>query len=287
MRNVLVTGARGLLGSHLVPLLAGSCRVFALDRPGRKAAPGVTAIGADLSRPLDVAALPPRLDAVVHLAQSRRFRDFPEAAGEIFQVNTAQLVALLDHCRRVGASHFLHASTGGVYARSDEPLTEASPLAGPGALGFYAATKLAGEMLARSYAPFLTILSLRFFFLYAPNQPPPMLVPRLIASVREGRPVTLQGPEGMRTNPIHAADAAAAVAAALDVPQSAAINVAGPDILSIRAMALTIGERLGVEPLFEQADEAGPTDLIGDTTSMRRLLTAPQRRFADAVGELL
>lgn len=275
MKKLLITGARGLLGSHLMPLLAGRWEANSLDRAV-----------ADLSRPLDPAILPPRIDAVVHLAQSARFRDFPDGAGDMFEVNLARLAELLDHARRSGASHFIHASTGSIYRRSQAPLTEDSPTAGPEAIGYYAATKLAGELLAHSYAPAMTIVSLRYFFIYGPGQRRDMLVPRLIESARAGTAVSLQGADGLRLNPVHAEDAAAATAAALELDRSAIVNVAGPETLSIRAMAEAIGERLGVEPRFEPSTgEAG--DLVGDTSRMAELLGAPRIRFRDRLDELL
>jgi hypothetical protein len=51
-------------------------------------------------------------------------------------------------------------------------------------------------------------------------------------------------------------------------------------------MAEAIGERLGIEPRFENVDQP-PGDLIGDTARMRALLVAPKRRFRDQVAELL
>lgn len=275
MRKLLITGARGLLGSHLLPLLRERWELVELDRSA-----------ADLSRPLDPSALPPRIDAVVHLAQSSRFRDFPEGADDVFQVNLGALVALLDYARAAGASHFVHASTGGVYARARAPLVEDAPTAGPEKIGFYAATKLAGEMIAQSYAPWLRVVSLRYFFIYGRGQRSDMLVPRLVDSVRSGAAVTLQGPDGITLNPVHAGDAAAATAAALELDRSAIVNVAGPETLSIRAMAEAIGGRLGIEPRFEQAaGEAG--GMVADTARMRALLVAPQRRFRDRLDELL
>lgn len=275
VKKLLITGARGLLGSHLVPLLGERWEVVALDRDV-----------ADLARPLDAAALPPRIDAVVHLAQSSRFRDFPDGARDLFEVNLARLAQLLDHARRAGAGHFVHASTGSVYARSAAPLTEDMPTAPPDSIGFYPATKLAGELLAQSYAPFMTVGSLRYFFIYGPGQRHDMLVPRLIDSVGSGKPVTLQGHDGLRLNPVHAADAAAATAAALALERSAIVNVAGPETLSIRAMAEAIGERLGVEPRFAAA-EGEPGDLVADTARMRALLSVPERRFRDQLDELI
>ena len=281
-----MTGARGLLGAHLVPLLADRFELFALERLGGGPMPGATPVAADLSRPIDVGALPPRIDAVVHLAQSSRYRDFPGGAGDVFQVNVASLAALLDYARGAGVRHFVHASSGAVYRRSSEPLAEDSPTAAPDALGFYAATKLAGELLAQSYASEMTVASLRYFFIYGRGQRSGMLVPRLVESVRSGAPVALQAADGIRINPVHALDAAAATAAALDLDDSATVNVAGPEILSIRAMTEAIGDELGIAPRFESS-EGEPGDLIGDTTRMRTLLTAPERRFRDQVGELL
>ncbi|HEX8639928.1 MAG TPA: NAD(P)-dependent oxidoreductase [Allosphingosinicella sp.] len=285
-RRLVLTGASGLLGTHLLPRLGG-WEVHALGRrPPPRSLPNVRWVAADLARPLDDAALPERADAVVYLAQSDRFRDFPEAALDVFEVNLAQLAQMLDYTRRAGASHFIHASSGGVYRRSSRPLTEGSPTEEPSVLGYYAATKLAGEMLAQGYGRSMTIVSLRYFFIYGPGQKRDMLVPRLIDSVRTGAPVSLQGADGIRINPVHAADAAAATAAALDLTDSAAINVAGPEILSLREMGETIGDALGKPPVFEQAEPAAG-DLVADTGLMSEALCPPQRRFRDQLGELL
>jgi UDP-glucose 4-epimerase len=285
VKKVLITGGRGLLGSYLVQLLEKRWELFAVDRDGTST-PGATPIGMDLSRPLDIDTLPPRIDAVVHLAQSSRFRDFPETALDIFEVNLARLAELLDYARCAGASHFVHASTGGVYRRSKSPLAEEAATAAPEAIGYYAATKLAGEMLAHSYAPELTVVSLRYFFIYGGSQKRDMLIPRLVDQVATGSPVTLNGTEGLRLNPVHAADAAAATAAALGLDRSAIVNVAGPETLSIRDMAQAVGGTIGVEPRFEQTEAQGG-DLIADTTRMRTLLLTPTRRFCDQLNELL
>jgi UDP-glucose 4-epimerase len=270
-RTILVTGASGLLGTHLLPRLADE-RVVALGRPA-----------ANLSQPLDPASLPEKIDAVIYLAQSPRFRDFPDGAGDVFQVNVAQPLALLDLARRSGATHFVYASTGSVYAPSAEPIAEDGPLADP--MGFYPASKRAAELLASAYAPHLNVAILRFFFLYGAGQKRDMLVPRLVDSVRQRRPISLQGRDGIRINPIHADDAALAVKAALDLDESRTINVAGPEILSIREMGDAIGARLGAQPVYAVKEGGAGGDLIGDIGAMSRYLIAPGRRFRDGVAD--
>jgi nucleoside-diphosphate-sugar epimerase len=288
VKSVVVTGARGLLGSHLVPLLAASATVHAVGRPGTAGesfAANVKPLPLDLSRPLNAAALPARVDTVVYFAQSSRFREFPETADDIFQINTAQVLAMLDHARRAGARNFVYASTGGVYAPSADPLTEESPLARP--MGFYPASKRAAELLCESYSPYMNIAILRFFFIYGHGQSREMLLPRLVDSVRDGRAISLQGDEGLRINPVHASDAARATVAAATLEHSATINVAGPEVLSIAGICERIGNRVGRAPVFDRDPSAFAPALIADTTRMGNLLAAPTCFFNEGMEDLL
>ncbi len=285
--TILVTGASGLVGSHLLPLLAGAGEVLAVGRtPPLAEQPNVVPLAMDLSRPIDSSALPGRTDALVYLAQSSRYRDFPQAADDIFQVNTAQLAAMLRHAHRTGARSFVYASTGSVYRPGGGPLREDSPAPPTGPLGFYAATKLCGELLAQSYSGLMNVVILRFFFVYGRGQKRHMLIPRLVDSVRSQTPVTLQGEDGIRINPVHASDAAAAVAAALTLEGTHRINVAGPETLSLREAAEAIAGLVGIPPVFA-AGEGEPGDLVADTGLMEHLLGPPGRRFRDGVADLI
>lgn len=286
MKKIIVTGAGGLLGAHVVPRLDGEVYAVARGTPGAAAA-NVVPLALDLSRPIDPARLPEKVDAVIHLAQSNRYRDFPRSAHDMFQINTAQLVGLLDYAHRAGAAHFVYASTGSVYAPSADPLTEASPLLTGEPAGFYPATKLAGEILARSYSSLMSVTILRFFFIYGRGQKPDMLVPRLVESVRSGTPVGLQGEEGLTINPIHAADAADAVAGALKLDGPHTLNVAGTQKLSLKAMCDEIGRQLGREPVYTvDRDRTAPV-LVADITALEQRIGRPRRSFAEGVGDLL
>lgn len=283
MRTVLVTGAGGLLGSALVPLLAAEHRVVAVARETVAAAPNIEPLAMDLSQPLDSSVLPERIDAVVYLAQSPRFREFPGGAGDVRRVNVDQPLALIEEARARGATSFVYASSGSVYAPSPEPLSEEAPTP---ANGFYAASKLAAELLLRPYSAVMNVALLRFFFIYGAGQKHHMLLPRLVDSVREGRTVPLRGQDGLRINPIHADDAARAAAAALQLEGAHTVNVAGPEELSLRRVCEIASAALGKPPQFEvHVGEA--QHLVADTRRMEALLGRPRTRLEDAIGELL
>jgi UDP-glucose 4-epimerase len=290
MRRVLVTGSRGLVGGYLLALLARNHEVFAIQHRGAEPAsvePNVNVISADLSHPLDRSALPERIDAVVHLAQSNRYRDFPEGAADMFQVNVAAVAALLEYARDAGARNFVYASTGSVYAPSAEPIREESALGSPGTLGYYPATRLAAELLVGGYQGVLNTVSLRFFFVYGRGGKEDMLIPRLVGNIRAGRKITLAQGKGMRFNPVHATDAAEAVIAAMGASGNHRVNVAGPEALSIRDLCDTAAASLGVEPNYETDEASTIQDMVADIERMKSLLRAPAIRFEEGVRDLL
>jgi nucleoside-diphosphate-sugar epimerase len=284
MKQILVTGAQGLVGAHLVPMLAREHCVFALGRSPGNTQENVTPVVVDLGAPLDLALLPERIDAVVHLAQSRNWRDFPGGAADVRAINVDLPLVLIDAARQRGATAFVHASTGSIYAPSSETLTEESPVS---ASGFYAASKRAAELLLKPYEALMAVTALRFFTVYGPGQRSDMLIPRLIDNVRAGRPVTLQGQSGLVMNPIHAEDAARAVIAALALTTSETINVAGPEEVSIRNICEVAGAKLGNAPNFDVAADAPAPRMVADISRMTDLLGAPTVRFADSVAALL
>ena len=286
MRRIVITGGTGLLGSHLLPLLAEEAEVHVLGREPPALA-GAVHHPVDLAEGLDEAALPAAPDAVIHLAQSSRFRDFPRSAAHVARINCQAAVELAQYAVRAGASLFLYASTGSVYAPGPAPLAEASPLAEGPALGFYAATKLAGERLLEPFGDLLNLVILRPFFVYGRGQNGSMLIPRLVDRVRSGEAIRLAGSEGMRLNPVHASDAAAAVRAALALDGGHCINVAGPEVLSLRGIGETIGRALDVEPVFETGADRATGDLVADIAAMRRLLVPPSVPFERGVRDFL
>jgi nucleoside-diphosphate-sugar epimerase len=254
--------------------LARDRRVLALSRRPTfdESTANVTTVVQDLSLPFTSQLRNTKPDAVIHLAQSRNFRDFPCGAGDTFAVNTVSALHLLEWAQAAGAGVFVYVSSGGVYARSASPIGEQDPLTAVGPQDTYVASKLAGEMIASTFSGRMTIIIVRPFFVYGSGQEASMLLPRLVRSLETGAPVRLAGSDGFRFNPLHADDAARLISGCLDLQETATINIAGPEALSLRQLCECIGALLGIPPQFDVSPGEAAQDLVADTTAMNRLL---------------
>src|SRR5690606_28137079 len=104
---------------------------------------------------------------------------------------------LLDYARHQGARTFIYASSGGIYNAGSHLCSEDANIYIGRDLGFYINSKLCSEILIESYAEHMTVIILRFFFVYGPGQRTSMLIPRLVQSVYEGKIITLDGENGL------------------------------------------------------------------------------------------
>ena len=278
--KILVTGAGGFVGKRLVKHLAASGHsVIAMARrsPAPEDAeyfssPNVSVILHDLAS-LDVSALPPGIEAVFTLAQSSRFRDFPEGTDDVLAVNVTANVKLFQWARQTGVKRFIHVSSGGIYGGgSNSVKREEALFAVDSPLGFYLGSRLCGEILFQSFTGFFeTAVILRPFFIYGAGQRKDMFVTRIIESVASGAPVTLHGHDGLKTNPVYVDDAVWAFAASLNLSGCHVLNIGGPDVLSLRALSSAVGKSVGREPVFSVVDKEA-VDYVGDISNARMKL---------------
>jgi nucleoside-diphosphate-sugar epimerase len=270
-RTILVTGATGFIGRHLVRRLAAepAFDVITLTRSGTPTAPGVRAIAGD------VAAPPPLevVDAVIHLAAF-----IPKAAGqdvanvrEVIRTNVvgteALLAALPEPPRRV-----VFASTVDLYAASNAPMTESAPLA-PATP--YSASKLMGEAIVRALPAEAVIL--RYGHIFGPGEEAyAKLIPHTIRELLRGRPARIAGDGGALRDLLYVEDAVEATVRALD-----AQDAAGDPINIVRGESYTV--RNVVDTLVDITQSLAPTR-VEPARGPARSLRFDASRMAEVLG---
>jgi UDP-glucuronate 4-epimerase len=209
-RNVsrlLVTGAAGFIGSHVVEeAVRRGHEVVAVDDfdefydPARKRAnaalvelrTGVATHDFDLLSG-DVGSLLDGVTSIVHLAGRPGVRPSWDDFEAYLRGNVMVTERLLSEASDRGVRRFVLASSSSVYGDADSlPVTE-DAVARP--ISPYGVTKLAAEHLVRSFSAStdMTTVSLRYFTVFGPRQRPDMAFARLIDSCLTGRPFRIFG----------------------------------------------------------------------------------------------
>ncbi|MGH7586125.1 MAG: NAD-dependent epimerase/dehydratase family protein, partial [Gemmatimonadales bacterium] len=184
MTRILVTGAAGFIGSHLVEaLLARGDAVIGVDNFDPFYAREVKLANLAVARAnprfsfheLDVLDAPAlaRLfgpgDVVVHLAAKAGVRPSIEQPAEYARANVEGTAAVLEAMRRAGAARLVFGSSSSVYG-DDTPAPFREDAVAMRPVSPYGATKRAAELLVAALAPVdgLRAISLRFFTVYGP-----------------------------------------------------------------------------------------------------------------------
>jgi UDP-glucose 4-epimerase len=199
-KTVLVTGADGFIGSHLVErLVAEGARVRAFCLYNSHGSRGWLEDAEDGVRSaLDVRLGDVRdarfveqacegVDVVFHLAALIAI-PYSYAAPESFvDTNVRGTLNVLEACRRHGVKRLIHTSTSEVYGTpATLPIRETHPLQ---AQSPYAASKVAADQLAISYhASFeVPVTVLRPFNTYGPRQSTRAVLPTILTQLMAGR----------------------------------------------------------------------------------------------------
>jgi nucleoside-diphosphate-sugar epimerase len=255
MGRVLVTGASGFLGAHVI------ARVAALGTPtlglGRDAkrcaaleAAGHEVVRLDLSKPFDAAtdqALD-GVDAIVHCAA------LSAPFGRLADFETANVTAtrnLVDFARRQGVRRFVHISSPTVCFAYRDQLGVREEATLPPPVNHYARTKRQGEEIVLA-APETGPLVLRPRGIYGAGDR--TLLPRLLQVARQ-RPLPLFRDGKARIDLTYIDDVVDAVLAALSAGSTAEgqiFNVSSGEVVPVRRIAEMACARAGVQPRWRK-----------------------------------
>ena len=288
MDSVLVTGAGGFIGSHVVRrFLAGGQEVHALVRAEGKAErlAGLEGLRFWTGDLLDKAALERCMQGaqpvrILHCAGTSRARHSSgwEPVREAQRANFEGLVNLLEAAAESGSAVRSFVRLGGLeeYGAGPAPFVETQREAPRSA---YSASQVAGTHLLQSLQTSLPFpaVTLRPTLIYGPAQSTDFLIPSLIESLLAGRPFALS--QGLqRRDLLHVDDLVTAMLTASNSSGlgGQVINVATGIAPTIRTVARTIGRMLGRTDLLkfgELPERPNDTaDLRGDGSKARELL---------------
>jgi nucleoside-diphosphate-sugar epimerase len=284
--KLLITGVTGFIGSRLLHFFHKQHEIFGLIRkaPFGNAPSGVHWIEQDLTKPLKYSCLPKHVDGIIHLAQSKFYKQFPDSAKDIFDINIQSTFQLLEYARKAGVQHFLFASSGGIYGYSYEKFVETDPVS---PLNFYLSSKHTAELLIANYRQFFCTVVFRFFFVYGPGQKG-MLIPNLLYKVLSGETIIIEGNPGLRINPIYVDDAIRVFEPALNLQTSDLFNVAGDENVTISDLVKLIENVTEKKAIVKYTDKNPKGDLIGDNARMKEMLGVyPKNRLFDGLHQML
>lgn len=163
-------------------------------------------------------------DIIVHLAAQAGVRYSIDNPRAYLDSNILGTFNVLEVARQMGVRHLLMASTSSVYgANTEMPFTETQRVATP--LTFYAATKLANEAMAHSYANIysLPITMFRFFTVYGPWGRPDMALFKFTKGIIDGTPIDIYNNGDMWRDFTYVDDLVRGIAGLIDaIPQPTA-----------------------------------------------------------------
>lgn len=191
--KVLVTGADGFIGSHLVEgLVAAGAEVTALalynsfdshgwlDDLDDDARAAVSLVRGDVRDGAFVRRLAEGQDVIFHLAALIAIPHSYDAPQSYVDVNITGTLNILEAARAGGAGRVVHTSTSEVYGTAQvTPITEAHPLQGQSP---YSASKIGADMMAMAWARSFDcpVAILRPFNTYGPRQSERAVIPTAI-----------------------------------------------------------------------------------------------------------
>jgi len=197
--KILVTGADGFIGSHLVEALVKRgypVKAFVfynsfgslgwLDNCSPDVRGKFEVFAGDIRDPYGVKEAMKNCDAVLHLAALIAIPFSYHSPDSYIDTNVKGTLNILQAARELGIGRVIHTSTSEVYGTAKYvPITEDHPILGQSP---YSASKIGADQLAYSFhASFeLPVVLLRPFNTYGPRQSARAIIPTIISQIANG-----------------------------------------------------------------------------------------------------
>ena len=242
MKKILITGANGFIGGHILRALHHLGYSVCGCGRGENQNPGIPYFKADLSRGVQSGE---DFDLIIHAAARS-----PEAAfSDYFADNVVGTRNVVDFARRSGAKKIVYLSAVSTFGNVDAILSEDSPHNNPGDYGL---TKYVAEKLIRSSGLDYDVYILPGVVGEGCRNP---YIFRLAEALYQGRDVHCYNSEGMFNNVLLISDICDFVVRRLRGESASGVFLLGcaervrvSDLASILADSLNSGSRIELDP---------------------------------------
>lgn len=278
MKNILVTGGAGFVGSHLCKrLIANGYKVTVIDNFDDFYSPQAkrnnigelfAAAGGNpsafrihegdirdasfLNRVFDRT----RFDCIIHLAARAGIAASVENPGLCTDVNLKGTLNMLEAAKDFNIQRFIFASSSSVYGNNSVPFREGHTPDSP--ISPYAVTKKSGELLCLTYhiSYNISIACLRLFTIYGPGQRPDLAIHKFTKLILEEKKVPVYGDGSAARDYTYIDDAVDGIVKAMQWLEKAPsiyeiINLGNSRTVSTLKMLGTIEEALGKKAIVE------------------------------------
>jgi NAD dependent epimerase/dehydratase len=304
-RRVLVTGAGGFIGSHLIEaIVAEGAAVRAYvhynsrndwgnleDVPSEIRAE-VDVVAGDVQDPFSVARAVSGCEVVFHLAALIGIPYSYLAPATYISTNVTGTMNVLEAARTAGVERVVHTSTSETYGTARyAPIDERHPLQGQSP---YSASKIGADKLAESYSLSfgLPLTTLRPFNTYGPRQSLRAVIPTIVGQALAGEEVQLGSLSPVRDFTF-AGDTARAFLAVAEHERTIGqtLNAGSGKGITIGELARLILELMGsdatvvADPARVRPEASEVVELVSDASSLREQTGwEPQVELADGLA---
>lgn len=283
--RILVTGADGFIGSHLVEALVNlgySVRAFVLynsfnswgwlDQVSPKVRGSIEIFSGDIRDPYGVKEAMKGCDVVMHLAALIAIPYSYHSPETYVDTNVKGTLNVLQASKELGVGKVIITSTSEVYGTARYvPINEEHPLQGQSP---YSATKIAADQLAFSFFTSfnLPVTIVRPFNTYGPRQSARAIIPTIITQIASGSRKVKLGSISPTRDFNYVEDTVSGFISAMlsDKAMGEVINIGSNFEVSVGDMSKIIAEIMNVE-----------IEIVSDEDRLRPEKSEVERLWAD------